>query len=81
MTLLFTLLLLINFIITYKSLKDEYYEKNQKTIQLFIIWIIPVIGALLVYLFLHKEKKQNKNNSYVVEKIDAYLDNEMPSVF
>ncbi|WP_072679419.1 hypothetical protein [Arcobacter sp. LA11] len=58
----FTIFLIINFIVTYKLLKDEYYEKRQKTIQLFIIWLLPILGAILVYLFLNREK--DKKNSY-----------------
>ena len=64
MVFLFAILLIINLIVTYKLLKDEYYEKKQKIIQLFIIWLLPILGAILVYLFLNKEKENNKKNQY-----------------
>jgi len=73
MTLLFTILLLINFIVTYKLLKDDVYEKRQKTIQIFIIWLLPVIGALVVFLFLHRESK-NKNNPYGGSKSNDFYE-------
>lgn len=61
MVLSFTILLIINFIVTYKLLKDEYYEKRQKTIQLFIIWLLPIIGAVIIYLFLNRKDDTKKN--------------------
>ena len=63
MIFLFTILLIINFVVTYKLLKDEYYDKRQKTIQIFIIWLIPLVGALIVFLFLNREEKGKDNPS------------------
>ena len=54
----FTILLIINFIVTYNLIKDKNYTKKQKNIQIFIIWLIPIIGALIIYILLNREEKQ-----------------------
>lgn len=57
MLLLFALFLLLNWIVTYKVLKNTSCKKEQKIIKLLIIWVIPIIGAVVVYIFLNIEKK------------------------
>lgn len=53
----FTILLMINFILTYKVLKEKNYSKKEKNIQLFVIWLIPIMGALIIYILLNREKE------------------------
>ena len=53
----FTILLMINFILTYKVLKEKNYSKKEKNIQLFVIWLIPIMGALIIYILLSREKE------------------------
>lgn len=53
----FTILLMINFILTYKVLKEKNYGKKEKNIQLFVIWLIPIMGALIIYILLNREKE------------------------
>ena len=54
----FTILLIINFIVTYNLIKNKNYTKKQKNIQIFIIWLIPIMGALIIYILLNREEKQ-----------------------
>ncbi len=52
----FTILLIVNFLLTYKVIKKNNYNQKQKNIQLFIIWLIPIMGALIIYILLKREE-------------------------
>ena len=49
-------LVLLNVFTTYRLIKDYYYNAIQKSIQLMIIWFIPLIGAMIVGHFNTQEK-------------------------
>ena len=45
-------LILLNVIISYRVLHDEFYTPIQKTVQALFIWLLPLIGAITVSYFL-----------------------------
>lgn len=51
MAAMFALLLAENIIVTVRVCKSDYYETRQKYFQYALIWLIPVLGALVCYLF------------------------------
>jgi hypothetical protein len=62
---IFVILILGNLYVTYKLLKSELYEKQQKIYQILIIWLLPLIGTIVVLMFLSEDDKKTKrqNNS------------------
>ncbi|MES2036850.1 MAG: hypothetical protein V4495_03350 [Pseudomonadota bacterium] len=44
-------LLAMNVYVTYLLVKSEFFEPAQKYAQYALIWLLPVIGAILCYLF------------------------------
>lgn len=57
MILLGTILLIINFVLTYKIVRNTELKTFQKTILLIIVWIAPFVGAIIVDLLFDKQKK------------------------
>lgn len=50
-TAMFTLILSANVLVTVRVRKCDYYDPRQKHFQYGLIWLIPVLGALVCYLF------------------------------
>ena len=48
---------LMNVAATVAVRRDEYAEPRQKTLQVIIIWVIPILGALVV-LAVHREPEK-----------------------
>ena len=46
-----TLILGMNIYVTYKVHLSEYYDPAQKYIQYALIWLLPILGSTLCYLF------------------------------
>lgn len=67
------LILLSNIYTTYLLYKTDQYEKIQKIIQFFIIWLIPILGIVFVSHFLDKNKSNN-NDTYQGTNTQAYGD-------
>lgn len=42
--------------VTQQLLASPFYEREQKTVQFVILWFIPVIGAVLVWMFLRPDR-------------------------
>lgn len=63
--LLLGLLLIVNLIVTVGVLRDAGLSALQKTVQLLIIWILPVIGAALVLFFLGQNHTRAEMRSLV----------------
>ncbi|HHD79228.1 MAG TPA: hypothetical protein ENK98_06310 [Epsilonproteobacteria bacterium] len=51
-------LIVLNIFTTYRLIKDDYYNVAQKCMQLMIIWLIPLIGAMIVAHFNTQEKRK-----------------------
>ena len=47
-TLLFMSLLSVNAFATWRTFVSDEYDNNQKIMQIILIWVLPVIGAVLV---------------------------------
>lgn len=45
------LILVLNIYASIRVLTSDCYETNQKIIQIFIIWLLPIIGAMLMIYF------------------------------
>jgi amino acid transporter len=53
------IILILNIMVTVKINKSEYISKHQKGIQILLVWLIPIAGALLIYFF-HKNDETPK---------------------
>jgi hypothetical protein len=67
--LLFAALLGMNIVATVKVHASEFYEPSQKVMQYVLIWIIPLLGAILCYGLAQKDDghhsgKYADNNSF-----------------
>jgi hypothetical protein len=51
---------LLSLFASYRLLKDEYYNPFQKSIQLLIIWFLPLLGSVVVAYFNAEEKRELK---------------------
>ena len=65
-----TLLILIAFIVLILDIKaslllnrSSYYDANQKILQLALIWLVPVVGALLVWALTANTPKRRFTNA------------------
>ena len=56
LTILIIYLVVLNLFTSYRLLNDDYYDRMQKSIQMFIVWILPFFGAILIAHFNTKEK-------------------------
>jgi len=58
----FALILLVAFQswLTVRVFKSHLFDKKQKMLQTQLIWLVPIIGASLVFTVLHEEDSQNK---------------------
>ena len=46
---LIAMLLVMNVVATFKVYVSQFYEPSQKAMQYILIWLIPVLGAILCY--------------------------------
>ncbi len=51
--------LIANIYTTYLLLKTDQYDKTQKIIQFFILWLIPIVGVFFVSHFLDKNRSDD----------------------
>lgn len=56
------------------------YERAQKQLQLAMIWLLPVVGAILVYVFLRSSREPLPAGSGSMEKPDADSDADVTDV-
>jgi len=70
----FLLLITLNIYTTYSVITAVFYNRFQKTIQLLIMWILPIIGLLIVSYFLKDEMTNN------IEVISSNTDNNINTV-
>lgn len=45
-----------NVYVTHRVLASDFYETHQKRIQVLIVWGLPVVGIILVWVFLQSER-------------------------
>ena len=50
------ILVIANFVVSFRLFQSTSYSTNQKLGQTVIIWLIPVLGASLIWNFLHDER-------------------------
>lgn len=43
--------------VTSAILRKQHFERSQKAFQIALVWLIPLIGALLIYSFLRADGK------------------------
>jgi len=55
---------LANTWVSYVVLSSDKYEPPQKACQCFLIWIIPIFGAILVYLFFRFEGQPDRGEYF-----------------
>jgi hypothetical protein len=46
--------LLLNLIASYRLYRDELYEPWQKGVQFLLIWLLPLLGGMIVSVFLNR---------------------------
>ena len=70
------IIVLINTYISIGAIRNSFYERNQKIAHLMMIWLIPILGALIIWRFVsevepnsfpfglkYKTKSYKANNS------------------
>jgi len=60
LTIFIIYLVVLNLFTSYRLLKDDYYDSIQKSIQMLLIWLVPLLGAMVVAHFNTKEKVKLK---------------------
>lgn len=75
-------LIFLNVLVTYSVLKDKNIENKQKYFQLLIIWLIPVIGAIIEW-YIYREtrkyvKKATHHKSGVEDSSARYIATDSP---
>jgi hypothetical protein len=58
MYILIIYIVIVNLVTSYRLVIDEYYDNVQKTIQLLIIWLLPLLGAAIIAWFLNENKSE-----------------------
>ncbi|CAA6822052.1 MAG: Unknown protein [uncultured Sulfurovum sp.] len=53
-----TYVLLVSLVTTYRLMHDDFYNIKQKIIQLFIIWLLPLVGSAIVAWFLNENSSE-----------------------
>ncbi|MBN1918803.1 MAG: hypothetical protein JW889_12935 [Verrucomicrobia bacterium] len=48
--------------VTWRVWRSELFQKNQKVAQSQLIWILPVLGAIIVHSVLSEEDKHDRSN-------------------
>lgn len=48
--------LILNIFASYRVFRSDYFDKRQKVIQVILIWILPIIAAIGILLFLSTEE-------------------------
>ena len=61
--------LILNVVTSYRLYVDEGYEKWQKWIQTFLIWLLPFIGAVIVSVMLNRTVSSHSTSSGQIPKI------------
>lgn len=56
------LLIVINIAVTVAVFRSESYERNQKRLQLFVIWLLPVVGAAFTWYVLREEERPSRRS-------------------
>lgn len=56
-------LIILNILVSISVLKDKLSSKYEKTAKLLILWLIPVLGLMWVWVMLKTKKYQNTNNN------------------
>jgi hypothetical protein len=72
-TILLTTLIIIiyNIYVLYKLIKNDDYSYQQKIFQGFIIWCIPIIGAIFIHQFMTISNKKHYPPKSFANKVDS----------
>ena len=63
------LLLIVMILATYDCIKDEDYSPRKKTVFIFLIYFVPLIGVLSYYvLSMRKNRKRMENRLHELKK-------------
>lgn len=46
--------------VTYRVFRSRVFEKSQKVNQAKLIWLLPVLGAIMVFSVLHQEERAER---------------------
>lgn len=57
-----SLLLVLNSYISFLVVKSDFYEPAQKYAQYALIWLLPVVGVLLCYMFVRSVSGSSSGN-------------------
>jgi len=73
-TLAVSILLILNILVTIILLKNASFSNKQKKYQLILIWLLPLLGALLIYTFIRED-----NKTFIVTKTNNSRSIDNPS--
>ena len=69
-------IVIINSIATMTCLNSKEFSSSQKSSQILLIWLIPLIGAAIIIMFLREDSKPSKPNSQHSVNPSSYGDGE-----
>jgi ABC-type nickel/cobalt efflux system permease component RcnA len=64
-------LIVINIVVTVSIAFSRVYDTQQKLLQIALIWIIPVIGAIVCWNILREERRSEHPSKAAGERVDA----------
>jgi len=73
-TIILTILIITiiyNIYVSYKLIKIDDYSYQQKILQGFIIWCIPIIGAIFIHQFMTTSNKKHYPPKSFANKVDS----------
>ena len=73
-------LVLLNIYVTRLVVKDDYLSFGQKVLQASIIWFIPIIGAIFVWIAYRAMQKTLKESTTHIESTLSYGNEKSPGV-
>jgi hypothetical protein len=70
------LLVIVNVIVTVTVFRSESYDLRQKLLQALVIWLVPIIGAALLWYTVREDTRHDFINSG--DRGNEYLDSDYP---
>ena len=55
-TILLVIVIYLASLVTYHTIRSEYFEKIQKITIIFIAWLVPIVGPIFIFTILNEDK-------------------------
>jgi hypothetical protein len=65
-------LVAFNLIVTVRAFRADFLSRNQKVAQIFLVWLVPLLGAISISMFLRAHEKTSRSGSGYVPNENDY---------